>query len=330
MRIFISHASKNGEIVLKFAELLEKVSCEIEVFCSFERGTIGAGQNFVEKIFDELNNSDLFIPIISREYFESKFCMIELGVAFSYLYNRYKNEGENYIFPFALYPIQKGQALSGTPIANLQVGSINEKEDIHSFLECLSNDKGIYIGSGINQKIHSFIYEVEQVVMKTQNVIETAKIKTFFDNSIEFRNPGDVVSNSIAENMIVVNYNMNPYDRDSLKKPNFISLVLKYVDKFDLRKYLNFNNQAEFVFTVNDFSDSLKRIFVEFKYSDSNVILDTFEFPIEYGENKLKIPLERMDSKALSNISEICFVIHPGDVKEEEGMFKVGEIMIRC
>ena len=65
-----------------------------------------------------MNNSDLFVPVISKEYYESKFCMIELGVAYSYLYNQYNKKGEDYIFPFALYPMQKGQALSGTPMAN--------------------------------------------------------------------------------------------------------------------------------------------------------------------------------------------------------------------
>ena len=43
MRIFISHATKNKEVVLKFAEFLESVSSEIEVFCSSENGSIKVG-----------------------------------------------------------------------------------------------------------------------------------------------------------------------------------------------------------------------------------------------------------------------------------------------
>ena len=39
--------------------------------------------------------------------------------------------------------------------------------------------------------------------------------------------------------------------------------------------------------------------------------------------------LKKIKSKALNNISEICFVIHPDDVVEEEGMFKVGEMEIK-
>lgn len=98
MRIFISHSIKNEKIVLKFAEFLESINSEIEVFCSSERGSIGTGKNFVKTIFDELDACDLFIPVLSREYYESKFCMIELGVAYSYLIKKYESNGEDYIF----------------------------------------------------------------------------------------------------------------------------------------------------------------------------------------------------------------------------------------
>ena len=94
-------------------------------------------------------------------------------------------------------------------------------------------------------------------------------------------------------------------------------------------RYLDFNADAEFQFVVINFTNSLKRLFIEFKYSDNNCILETFEFSIDSGKNHLKIPLGPMRSKALSNISEICFVIHPDDVTEEEGMFKIGGIEIR-
>jgi len=328
MRIFISHATKNREIVLKFAKFLEIASSDIEVFCSSEDGSIKVGKNFIETIFSELNNSNLFVPIISREYYESRFCMIELGVACSYLYNQYNKKGEDYIFPFALYPIQKGQALSGTPIAYIQTGDLSDEKDIHSFLQYLSANKGVDIEAGINRKLHSFKFELDQIFLKQQDIIKMARIGAYFDDSIEFKNREDIAYTSIAENMIVVNYNMNPYESKDIKYPNFISLVLRYIDKLDICRYLDFNSEAEFRFAVINFTNSLKRIFIEFKYSDNHSILETFEFSVSYGENKLSIPLEKMRSRALSEISEICFVIHPEDVVEEEGMYKVGEIEI--
>ena len=328
MRIFISHATKNREIVLKFADFLEKASSDIEVFCSSEEGSIQVGKNFVETIFEELNNSDLFVPIISNEYYESRFCMIELGVACSYLYNRYNKSGEDYIFPFALYPIQKGQALSGTPIANIQTGDISDEKDVHSFLEYISSDKKVNIGTGINRKLHSYKFEIDQIFLGQQSIVEMAKINVYFDDSIEFKHREDIANISVTDGVIVINYNMNPYEKRNARHPNFISMVLGFVDGLDLGRYLDFNETAKFCFVLNSFTNSLKRVFVEFKYSDGNKILDAFEFAIQYGENQIEIPLSKMRSKALGNITEICFVIHPDDIVEDEGMFIIGNIQI--
>lgn len=329
MRIFISHATKNKEIVLKFAEFLESVSSEIEVFCSSEGGSIKVGKDFIKTIFEELDSSALFIPVLSKEYYESRFCMIELGVAYSYYSNKYEKNGEEYILPFALFPVTRGQALSGTPMSNIQVGEMNDENDLKSLLEYLEAEKSIRIGSGINRKLHSFKAEMDQIILKNQDIVEMAKIGTYFDDSIAYKRKEDVVNYSIKDNTIIVNYNMNPYDIRDVKHPNFISMVLRYVDKIDLGRYLDFNDAAEFEFALTSFTNSLERIFVEFKYSDSNKVLETFKLPVVYGENKMSISLKGMRSNALNQISEICFVIHPEDVVEEEGMFQIGEIRIQ-
>lgn len=328
MRIFISHATKNKDIVLKFAELLENISSDIEVFCSSKSNSIKVGKNFIPTIFKELSESDVFLPVISREYYMSRFCMIELGVAYSYLYNKYDKQGEEYIFPFALYPLKKGDALSGTPMASIQTGDLSEEKDIRSFLECLSLEKGLMIGSGINRKLHEFKFEIDECLLKEQKIIDMARINTYFDDSIDFIHREDIANCSVTGEGIVVNYNMNPYEKEVFKRPNFVSVVLGYVDKLNVNRYLDFNYEAEFRFILTNFTNSLKKIFVEFKYSDNNRILETFPFSLEYGKNEINIPLSKMKSKALSNISEICFVIHPDDVIEEEGMFKISELRI--
>lgn len=40
MKIFVSHATKNKDIVLKFAEFLETINSDIKVFCSSEKGSV--------------------------------------------------------------------------------------------------------------------------------------------------------------------------------------------------------------------------------------------------------------------------------------------------
>lgn len=328
MRIFISHASKNKEIILKFAELLESINSNIEVFCSSENGSIKIGENFVETIFSELDGSDIFVPVISEEYYKSKFCMIKLGVACSYLYSKYRKGGKDYIFPFVLHPVMKAQALSGTPIANIQTGDISDEADIRNFLQAVFTEKGLSIGSGVNRKLHAYKFEIDKILLEKQNIVEMARISAYFDDSVKFERKEDIASKSIEGDNIIFNFNMNPYEAIDVKRPNFISLVLKYVDMLDINRYLDFNENAEFKFVITNFTNSLKKIFVEFKYSDNIRILETYEFQIEYGENEISILLKDMRSKALSNISEICFVIHPDDVVEDEGMFKIKNIEI--
>lgn len=328
LRVFISHASKNKEIVVRFSRFLEDINSDIDVFCSSEKGSIKVGSDFVETIFKELNECDVFIPIISKEYYDSKFCMIELGVAYSYFRGKFQKNGESYIYPFALYPVQKGYALSGTPLSNLQTGDISDKEDLRGFLKYLSSEKGIIIGSGTNRIIHSFINEIDRITLQNHNILESARINTYFDDSIEYKHREDIAYYGISKDVIVVNYNMNPYEKANVKRPNFISLVLSYVDKLDLGRYLELNLNAEFRFVINSFTNSLNKIFVEFKYSNVHSVLEAFEFPVVYGENRFSIPLEKMKSNALHDISEICFVIHPDDVVEDEGMFKIETIKV--
>lgn len=107
MRIFISHATKNKEVVLKFAEFLESVSSEIEVFCSSENGSIKVGKDFIKTIFEELNSSALFIPVLSKEYYESRFCMIELGLHIPIFSTSTKRKGKS-ISCRLLYILSRG------------------------------------------------------------------------------------------------------------------------------------------------------------------------------------------------------------------------------
>lgn len=329
MRVFISHSTKNKDIVLMFARFLEAVDSKVEVFCSSETGIIAVGENFVEKIFKELDQCDLFIPVISKEYFESKFCMIELGFAYAYFHNKYQKQGDDYIFPFAIPPVQRGEALSGTPMAGkLQVGELFDLEDVRSFLEYLDKAEKIKLTSGLNHKLNAFKYDIDQIFFAKLNIVEEARIDTYFDDSIYFEKHDDVVNHSILEQEMVMNFNMNPYEKKDVKRPNFISLAMRYVDLLDVGRYLDFNENAEMEFDLINFTNSINKITVEFKYSANHITLDSFTIDVAPGENHLKVPISVMKSKVLSEISEICFVIHPEDVVEDEGMFKIGSLKI--
>ena len=74
----------------------------------------------------------------------------------------------------------------------------------------MSTDRGMKIGTGINRKLHSFIFDLDQIFLKRQNILQMAKIGAYFDDSIEFKRREDIASTSISEDMAVLNFNMNP------------------------------------------------------------------------------------------------------------------------
>ena len=124
------------------------------------------------------------------------------------------------------------------------------------------------------------------------------------------------------ESETTFNFNLDPYETGGVL-PNFVSLVYKFVDLADFRQFLALNENSCISFEIVSFTNSLSKIDMEFKFSDNNQNLKAYHLPVHYGENHFSVPLIDMQSEALSNISEICFVIHPGYTVENEGMIKI-------
>ncbi|MBR2724748.1 MAG: toll/interleukin-1 receptor domain-containing protein, partial [Ruminococcus sp.] len=103
MKIFISHSSKDDKIAKALSNFMESISPSVEVYCSSQIGSIKAGEDFVKSVTTALNNCDAFIPLLSPNYYTSRFCMIELGFAYSVLVNG-STDGDHYVFPIALPP----------------------------------------------------------------------------------------------------------------------------------------------------------------------------------------------------------------------------------
>ena len=328
MKIFVSHATKNKDIVLKFAEFVEAINSDIKVFCTSEKGSIVGESNFVDEIFHELDDSDLFIPVLSNEYYESKFCMIELGVAYSYLCNKYERKDSFYIAPFALYPLKKGEALSDTPISAMQVIQMEEKEDVKTFLEYLKREQQVHIGAGLNKKLDDFETEIGEIYKEKQDMIKAARIEAYFDDKADYEQRKDIVDYTLQEQKINIRYNQKPLEDSNSRIPNFIGLAMKYADGMNLGVHLKYNKNAKFEFCVYDDEEVLKSICVEFKYGDVLSKLGTFVEKLDGKETLVSIPLKQMESKALNKISEICFVIRKEDIQKTKGKFAIGNIQI--
>lgn len=83
-KIFISHAAADKELVAKFVDML-RLGVDIQlnqIFCTSLQGMgIPGGETFVSFIKKELIDCKFVISILTPSYFESQFCMSELGAA---------------------------------------------------------------------------------------------------------------------------------------------------------------------------------------------------------------------------------------------------------
>lgn len=84
-KIFISHATKDQELVGEFLELLEGIGLNSDqIFCSsFEGYGIPLGENFLDKIKQELSSEVLVLFVITNNFYESKVCLCEMGAAWA-------------------------------------------------------------------------------------------------------------------------------------------------------------------------------------------------------------------------------------------------------
>ena len=82
-KIFISHASKDKDIVEELIELLEVIGVKSsQIFCSsFEGYGIPLGENFLEIIKAQLTNDSLVLFVLTENFYQSAVCMCEMGAA---------------------------------------------------------------------------------------------------------------------------------------------------------------------------------------------------------------------------------------------------------
>jgi hypothetical protein len=83
--VFISHAVKDKEIADAITDLLNQ--CDVssnDIFCSSLEGMgIPPGQDFIHHIKTQIQNPKLVILMLSMNYFDSMFCICELGATWA-------------------------------------------------------------------------------------------------------------------------------------------------------------------------------------------------------------------------------------------------------
>lgn len=320
MKVFISHSSKDAEIAKSLSFFLKNLNMDVDIFCTSISGGISQGDDFVHRIEKELENSDIFVPLISKNYLKSSYCLIELGYAYS---KSISNKKTQYILPFCILPVTRSEALLGTPLAHLQTSLLNDKDDMQNFLRLLIKRELIPEASIMNADVFGFIDKVNNIVMKSENILEEAIILPICS---ELDNP-NAIKHVQGDNKHIVNFNL--LENEKGKRPNFISLIFKFPGTFNFHDFLKSNMNIKFVCVINNYTNSLTDIDVEFKYHEPPEMLKSHKFKLNPGINNIEISIKDMNLEGLRQISEICFVCWSTYFTEEEGMFSIEEIQVK-
>ena len=253
MQIFISHSVKDRDVAIQLSSFLESLSNDIEVFCSSDSGAIPVGNDFIQTITTQLTKCDAFLPLLSENYFHSKFCMIELGFAYSQLQSLNDEEKQQYIYPLCIPPLHTS-ALSGTPLGNIEAASVDDMEAYRIILANIQDFR-----AGQNKRIREFIMNLHRLLLMRSDIFSKAKVIACCSSNTMMKDEKDFSSYSLMESETTFNFNLDPYETGGVL-PNFVSLVYKFVDLADFRQFLALNENSCISFEIVSFTNSLSKI----------------------------------------------------------------------
>ena len=328
--IFVSHCSANAWLIEELRSLIKTVAPAAEVFCSSDTlfrnldASIHPGENYKDAIYENLGKADLFIAILSEEYWRSKYCILELGAA----YERYCHEGPGSItiLPLLLPPLNKGLALANTPLVELQVTELTDSNQVSILLNQLAEPGSEQLVKDLQVRIAAFSTNVQRHALMTASLVEGATSGVYYDEPPYNPVPKkDVIELLVGKDeSFVVSFNLNkaPY------KPSFASLALEYWNTVNLRAYLAYDAGAALSFRLDNVEGALTDITVEFKFGPIHEAFNRVTLPLAKGVNELSIPLEPMMNMPIDCINQICFVMHPATMCRLDGSMRIDQITV--
>lgn len=85
-KFFISHSSEDKIIVNGFIKEILKLGCgfkDADIFCTLDTTAIRTGDDFREKIVENMKSCDFILLFISENYMKSEICHNEMGAAWA-------------------------------------------------------------------------------------------------------------------------------------------------------------------------------------------------------------------------------------------------------
>jgi len=161
--LFVSHASADKNLIDAFVDLLQTGIGlnHDQVFCtSLEGMDIPKGKDFIKFIHDKIQEPFLVIMVVTPSYYESTFCLCELGAAWAMSHSS---------FPIICPPIEYSD-LEGV-LKNQQAGKIDDPHDLDSLRDRIIEDGEIESPSPTsrwNVKRDQFLRKLKKLIPKIE------------------------------------------------------------------------------------------------------------------------------------------------------------------
>jgi hypothetical protein len=121
-KVFISHASADRELAITFKDalVLGGVSPEVVFFSSEPSSGVPPGESVIEQLQEAINETRLFVPLISEAYLRSPYCEME--------YERAIREQDLVHFPILIGHLTREDVTRR--LGNVQLASLRDERDI--------------------------------------------------------------------------------------------------------------------------------------------------------------------------------------------------------
>ena len=130
-----------------------------DIYCTTIIGTIPTGVRFIEHIKEHIEGTQVVILLLTENYFQSKFCLAEMGAAWMINKN---------IYPILVPPLNF-DVLDGTPIAGTQCKSISSPDTLIGIVDefySLGVMDTAPIGTLVAQKARDFYGNMDEIMAK--------------------------------------------------------------------------------------------------------------------------------------------------------------------
>ncbi len=169
VRIFISHAVKDKELVEVFVDLLH-LGIGIQpddIFCSSLPGmNIPTGADFISHIKAQVTNPDVVLLIISTEFLKSQFCHQEVGASWALSLP---------IYPIIVPPLDYADVRG--VLTGIQMAKLGDKESLNDLRDDLTEKLGLkpYRTSHWERKRDKFLARQGEMLLKETTTPPSAK-----------------------------------------------------------------------------------------------------------------------------------------------------------